>query len=124
MSELVADRSDNPQVEALATRIIAAQGPELDRMEQMAKAWDVELNAGGQSMDSMAGGAAKLEPLKGTEFDRAFLTEMTAHHSAALPMAQAEVDNGENPQGKALATEIIEVQTTEIAEMKQLLTQL
>lgn len=125
MSELVADRSDNPTVKALASRIVAAQGPEIAQMQKMAKAWKVELVAGHSSgthtgMD-MAG-ATELEPLKGAAFDRAFLTEMITHHEAALPMSQAELDKGENPQAKVLAQQIVATQTSEIAEMKQLLT--
>ncbi|MBC7374405.1 MAG: DUF305 domain-containing protein, partial [Frankiales bacterium] len=103
--------------------------PELNRMKQMATAWGVTLDAAGHSMGggssmSMGGGEATLMPLKGAAFDKAFLELMTAHHQRALPMAQAQLDKGENPQAKVLAQAIIKAQTAEIAEMKQLLAQL
>ncbi len=125
MSELAPDRSDNPAVTALAARIADAQEPEIAQMRSMAKAWGVDLGAGhsgGSHVGMDMTGATTLEPLKGPAFDRAFLTEMIAHHESALPMSQAELDKGSNPQAKALAQRIAETQTAEIAEMKQLLT--
>ena len=101
-------------------------------MEDMAEAWGVELAAngggghgghGGGGMDMDADTAA-LEPLSGAEFDREFLTRMIAHHEGALPMAEAEVADGENPQAQELARTIISTQEAEIAEMKGLLAQL
>ncbi len=125
MSELARDRSDNPAVTALATRIAGAQEPEIAQMRKMAKAWGVDLGAG-HSSGSHTGmdmtGATTLEPLKGPAFDRAFLTEMIAHHESALPMSKAVLDQGANPQAKVLAQQIVATQTAEIAEMKQLLT--
>lgn len=130
MAELVADRSDNAKVKDLGARILAEQQPELTRMAAMAKAWGATLEGGssmGSSMgsDHSMGGSmdddvAALTPLKGAAFDEEFLTRMLAHHGEALPMATAELDGGQNAQGKALAQAITDVQTKEIAEMKAL----
>lgn len=130
MAELADDRAENDDVKALAARIVDAQDPELERMKEMAEAWDVELAAdGGHSMGGGGGtemdaDAAMLEPLSGAEFDRKFLELMTAHHEGALPMAQAELDSGKNPQAKQLAQEILDTQTAEIEEMTTLVSQL
>jgi len=124
MAELAPTRAGSQQVKDLAARIATAQGPEMARMEAMAKAWGVELGAGGHgSGTEMGGDAAMLQTLSGADFDRQFLTMMTAHHEGALPMARTEVAGGSNPQAKALAQEIFDVQQAEIAEMKQLATQ-
>ncbi len=130
MAQLAPTRAENADVKALAERIVAAQDPELNRMKQMATAWGVTLDgsmsmgAGSNMPMDMGNDEATLMPLKGAAFDRAFLVSMTAHHEGALPMAQAQLDKGENPQAKVLAQAIIKAQTAEIAEMKQLLTQL
>lgn len=126
MAELAPTRAQNADVKQLAERIVAAQGPELKLMQEMAEAWDVELAAGGAMSGDMemGGDTDMLESLSGAEFDRAFLEMMTVHHEGALTMAQTELDKGENSQAKALAREIIESQTAEIEEMKQLLSQL
>lgn len=133
MAELASTRAADPAVKALATRIAGAQGPEMERMSDMARAWDAELG-GAHSGHSMSGGSsmsmdrerdtAALEPLSGTAFDREFLTRMIAHHEGALPMARAVVEAGENPQAERLAQDVLTSQAAEIAEMKQLLTQL
>ena len=133
MAQLAATRAENADVKALAERIVAEQDPELKRMQEMATAWGVQLDAAGAG-HSMGGGAtmsrgmggdqATLMPLKGVAFDRAFLTLMTAHHEGALPMAQAQLDDGQNPQASVLAQAIIKAQTGEIAVMRGLLAQL
>jgi uncharacterized protein (DUF305 family) len=126
MAELAPTRAQNADVKQLAERIVAAQGPELKLMQEMAETWDVELAAGGAMSGGMemGGDTDMLKSLSGAEFDRAFLEMMTVHHEGALTMAQTELDKGENSQAKALAREITESQTAEIEEMKQLLSQL
>ncbi len=132
MAELAADRAANPKVVDLAARIVAAQAPELAKMADMAKAWGVSLDGsagghGGAPATGHSGGGAEdddvaaLKPLSGAAFDREFLARMIKHHESALPMSQANLDKGQNPQAKALATAIIATQTAEIAEMKALL---
>lgn len=132
MAELAAGRSANPKVADLAARIVAAQAPELATMAEMAKAWGVSLaeatgGHGGAPAAGHSGGAAEdadvaaLKPLSGAAFDREFLLRMIKHHQSALPMAEANLDKGQNPQAKQLATAIVRTQTAEIAEMKALL---
>lgn len=130
MAELAPSRAENAQVKDLAERIAAAQGPEIELMQEMARTWDVELDMEksasmpGMDMGGMEDMAAELEPLEGAAFDKAFLEAMIPHHESALPMAQAELDAGVNPEAKKMAQDIVTSQTAEIAEMKQLLTSL
>lgn len=128
MAELAATRSASAEVKALADKIVAAQDPEIQTMQKMALAWGVDLEAGGGSMPGMDMGGmdsgedvAALEPLKGPEFDKEFLTRMVAHHTSAVDMANVELAGGENPQAKEMAQDIVTSQTAEIAEMKTLL---
>lgn len=131
MAELAATRAEDPKVKDLAQRILAAQQPELDTLAAMATAWEVTLtedggghgggHSGGGMGSEMDGDVAALTPLTGAAFDKEFLTRMIAHHEGALPMAQANLDGGQNPQAKELATAIVATQTTEIDEMKTLL---
>lgn len=128
MTDLAADRAENPKVKALAERISAAQDPEIALMKQMAQTWNVELSDG---MSMSAGGGpmtmmdmSALESKSGPAFDKAFLEEMIPHHENALPSSRTEIEQGANPEAKALAQNIIDSQTAEIAEMKQLLTEL
>jgi uncharacterized protein (DUF305 family) len=49
---------------------------------------------------------------------------MTVHHRGAVEMAETEIADGSNPDAVALAREIADSQTAEIAEMEALLAEL
>jgi uncharacterized protein (DUF305 family) len=65
-----------------------------------------------------------LEKATGEEAARLFLTGMIKHHRGAITMAEQELANGQNPEAKQLAQDIITAQKAEITTMNQLLTQL
>ncbi len=64
---------------------------------------------------------AKLETLKGTEFDTLWLQSMIGHHQGAIEMAKAELADGQNVDAKQLAQNIITAQQAEIDQMKKML---
>lgn len=71
------------------------------------------------TMDSaMIGMTASLEGKHGADFDHAFIDEMIVHHEGAVAMAEAALERAEREEVKALAREIIEAQTREIALMR------
>lgn len=135
MSELAATNTSNPEVQALATEIIAAQGPEIELMTEWLTSWGAEVPDPEASMDEnmeMAGGMMmsgmisdadfeKLRAARDAEFDRLYLELMIQHHEGAIEMAQQELDGGESPEAKALAQQIIDTQQAEITRMEQLL---
>lgn len=130
MAALVDGADASPDVTALAEQIAAAQGPEIDRMNDWLDAWDA-----GQMPGAMDGGGhddampamlshADLEALDqatGETFDRSWLTMMIAHHEGAIEMARAQIDHGENEGAVALAKDIVSSQSAEITTMKELL---
>lgn len=136
MSELAASRAASPDVKALATRIQAAQEPEITQMKRFLKDWGVKEESGGMGgMSGMGGGGVgghpgmlgedelgRLRAAKGQEFDRMFLQGMISHHRGAITAAEMEQAQGQAPNAKALAGEIIKAQRAEIAEMEKLLT--
>ena len=58
---------------------------------------------------------------KGAAFDRLWLEGMILHHDGALMMASHIDARGDDPRVQDLSAAIEKSQTTEIAEMKQLL---
>lgn len=68
---------------------------------------------GDDSEDSSDGGATAAQ-----ETDGAFIIEMTAHHEAAIEMAQIATERAEHPEVKQLAQSIITSQGSEIQEME------
>lgn len=132
MAGLAADRADDDDVRALAERIAEAQQPEIDLMRGWLDSWGEDqpedtgmsgMEHGGMEMDGLdqEGAMADLEELDGAALDARFLELMTAHHEGAVVMAQAEQEDGENAEAIRLAEAIVEDQTAEIAEMKELL---
>ena len=91
-------------------------------------AWGKSADAGMGGMDhDMGGGMATDADLK--QFDQAqdsdaekmYLEMMTKHHQGAIAMAQTETKTGKNTDAVALANQIVESQTSEIATMEELL---
>ena len=79
----------------------------------------------GGSMPGMMSDAdmAKLDTMKGAEFDKMWLDMMIKHHQGAVDMAKTELAKGSNADAKALAQKIIDGQQAEITEMQALLSQ-
>ena len=129
MAQDALQRASTPEVRALAERVVAAQQPEIDEMEGWLAAWgeDGGSHVGHDTagMSGMSeGDSAALEAATGTDYDRLFLEQMTAHHRDAVEMAQQEQAQGSAPEAVALAERIEADQTAEIAEMAGLLQQL
>ena len=124
MSSLAVSRALSPEVKALASKISAEQGPEIEQMRSWLKAANAATEMGHQmSMDGMLSDAEleRLTNASGEEFDRLFILGMIAHHEGAIEMAQMVVDS-KNPEARELGTTVIKIQTLEIAELKALLT--
>ncbi|PRB65457.1 MULTISPECIES: DUF305 domain-containing protein [unclassified Microbacterium] len=131
MSDIVLAASGiDPAVTELAERIKAAQGPEIEQLEGWLDEWDVSSDDRDASgMDHGDGMMSEddltaLRDAEGTAASRLFLEQMIMHHEGAVEMAQAQVDEGSDPEAVELAQTIIDAQTDEIQEMKDLLTAL
>ena len=72
----------------------------------------------GSSM-TMSAMTASLTGKTGDSFDRAFLSEMMAHHKGAISMARLALAHAKHQQVKDLAKNIISSQTKEVAEMQK-----
>ena len=139
MADLAVDRAESAEVKSLAEAISAAQGPEIETMTGLLRAWDAEVPEG-MSMEGMGGmggmdmgampGAMTPEMMdqlmagQGAAFDRMFLEMMTAHHNGAIEMARTEQTEGQNPQALELAATIETDQSGEVEEMRQILASL
>ncbi len=142
MAELVADRSERPELEELASTITETQAAEITTMKDMLAAAGAEPAAGGHgdshgddshgddshdgetakgdmAMEGMAGSAEldELRSLSGDAFDQKFLELMTAHHEGAVKAAEQVKAEGENPEVAALAEDIAAAQRAEIEQM-------
>ncbi|MFF2243457.1 DUF305 domain-containing protein [Arthrobacter sp. NPDC058130] len=116
------------RITALATKIKAAQAPEIEQMTQWLNSWNEPAQmAGGHGMgDGMMDDddLKKLDAAQGTDAAKLFLTGMIAHHGGAVMMAKAEISQGKNPDAISLSKAIVTSQEAEIQEMKTLLASL
>ena len=71
----------------------------------------------GMSMAMGTTGIDALKKLKAKEFDIAFLSQMIAHHEAAVTMAKQALTAAKKPETKQNAQMVIDAQTKEIAQM-------
>ncbi|GAA1424328.1 DUF305 domain-containing protein [Agrococcus citreus] len=129
MSDVVLAKGDiDPRVLDLAQRIKDAQGPEIEQMEAWLDDWGMghggmggmEHGDGMMSEDDMRA----LEDASGADASRLYLQQMIEHHEGAVEMAEDAVEDGQHPDVIALAQQMADAQTAEIAEMEQLLTEL
>jgi len=115
------------EVTDLATQIKAAQGPEITTMTGWLAGWGQNPSPSMGMDHGMGGGLmsqADMDALRDADGDdaaRLFLTGMITHHQGAIAMAKQELANGQNPDAKQLAQNIIDAQQAEIATMNTLL---
>ena len=80
---------------------------------EAARAYDTAMTAMHATM-----GRASADP------DESFMRMMIPHHEGAIAMAQQEIHNGQNPEAKQLAQDIVDAQQVEIITMNRLLDQI
>ncbi len=127
MATMALKNSSNPAILDLATRIQGAQDPEIDQMRGWLDNWgQEEMATAMEGMDHSAEGMMSdadltaLDATTGAEFDAMFVDMMILHHQGAIAMAKTVMNDGTDPQVRALAEAIISAQEGEIAEMQGL----
>ena len=124
MSDIILQKQDiDPKVTDLATRIKAAQAPEISTMTEWLKTWNEPepMASGGMSGTMSSDDMSKLQAAQGADAAKLFLTQMIAHHQGAVMMARTEEADGQNADAVTLSKEIITSQQAEIQEMQTLL---
>ncbi len=110
-------QAERPELQTLATAIIAAQKAEIAQMQQWRKTWypDLPVTPGmGMDMGSMMISTDTSKP-----FDLRFIEAMIPHHAGAIMMAKDAQQQTKRPEIRQLADAISSTQQTEIAQMQQ-----
>ena len=119
MAKLVEKDGKHAAVRLLATNIIAAQTKELADMKLWSANWGYAYSE--PDSGAVAAMTVNMRGLSGDELDQQFLSEMTAHHNDAIDMAVLSPTRANHEEIKALSVNVISSQSTEIFEMKQLM---
>ena len=137
MAELVADRTNRPELVDVAGRIDVSQADEIEFMQQWLRSRneatpDPTAHEAMHTSHTMAGMAslaqmAELAASKGTDFDRLFLTLMITHHDGAVTMVEELLEQPGSAYDSVLfefTNDITNDQTAEIERMSRLLASL
>ncbi|MGY2129050.1 DUF305 domain-containing protein [Blastococcus sp. SYSU DS0617] len=145
MANLVAERSDDPEVESLAVDISATQTNQAGRMQGWLALWGLSPTGGetmswmedaahtGHDMAATGSGAlmpgmateaelADLRSLSGNAFDVEFLRLMIRHHQGGFGMAQYAAEHADVDAVQNLAESIEASQSFEVDTMTDMLT--
>lgn len=131
MADLALTNAKSPQIVGLATKIKAAQKPEITKMRGWLKSWDAPM-ASSSTMPGMGMGSTSpgmmtesqmtdLSHAHGASFDTMWLQMMITHHQGAITDAKQVLKTTKNADVKKMAQAIITGQSAEITAMKQLL---
>ncbi|WP_406318494.1 DUF305 domain-containing protein [Streptosporangium sp. NBC_01639] len=125
MAILAPSRAHSATLKGLASRIKDAQGPEIQYMTTWLRQQGQRVpdhHADHAGMPGMAT-PAQLEALKaarGKDFDRLFLTLMTAHHQGAVTMSEQVLVGGSHIKIEELANDVSATQNAEIRRMQEM----
>lgn len=135
------DNTTNPSLKLLAFDIETSQDNQLGELQGWLDTWGLSRTSTLPQMSWMAGhdhlladglmpGMAtpaqmdQLETLHGNDLDMFFLQLMIHHHQGGLPMAQYAAEHAAEPYVRNLAAKMVQLQSSEVISMEQMLRQL
>jgi uncharacterized protein (DUF305 family) len=127
MAALAGERAADPRIRAMADRIRASQTPEIQVMRAWLAARRLSPDEAGHDHGTMRGmqppeALARLAAARGADFDRLFVTMMSAHHRGAVEMATTVLRSGQDLTIEELASSVAAEQAVEIDRMRELVT--
>jgi uncharacterized protein (DUF305 family) len=134
MAGILRDKSVSLEMETLATDIALTQQAQIGQMQGWLAVWGLPVTGAEPSMawmghptDGRMPGMATPEEVGALreappeEAEKRFLRLMIPHHQAAVPMAEAVLEETDRPEVSELASAIVASQKAEIEVMRDLL---
>jgi uncharacterized protein (DUF305 family) len=134
MAGILRGKSVRPQMETLATDIALTQQAQIGQMQGWLAVWGLPMTGAepamawmGHPTDGRMPGMATPEEIEALrkappeEAEKRFLRLMIPHHQAAVPMAEAVLEETDRPEVRQLAEAIVASQKGEIEVMRDLL---
>lgn len=124
LASLAETRAENPQLKALAKRVIDTHEPEIARLSVLIESWgqpapdDPNLEHVQRDGYLSPGDMAVLSALSGKDFDRQFASRLQRQREAGVRIADAETQHGRNPDARDLAATTSRSQQQEISELR------
>jgi uncharacterized protein (DUF305 family) len=117
-SEVLERGGTTEEVRELMSNIITAQTAEIESMKAWFEAWYGEAHEDTGEYEPMM---RELANLKGAELDKVFLEDMIMHHMGAIMMARSVQPYVEHNEMTELTQNIVNTQSAEISQMRQML---
>ncbi|HEV2744389.1 MAG TPA: DUF305 domain-containing protein, partial [Rubrobacter sp.] len=134
MAEIVRDKTESEEVRLMATDMALTQQGQIGRMQGWLGSWNLPATGAEPAMSwmghptegRMPGMASpeeieRLQKASPEEADKMFFRLMIPHHQAAVPMAEAVIEETDRPEVENLARAIAATQPGEVALMKEML---
>lgn len=121
------DRSDDPELVALAADISAVQKPEFELAKAFLAQWSFDSEESRVDPGAAYGPIEdptinRLATLRGPEFDMLWLQTMVEYHRETISRADAEIARGTNADAVMLAKQMREIQKVQLGLLEQMLT--
>jgi uncharacterized protein (DUF305 family) len=134
MAELVRDRTESEEIRIMATDVVLTQQAQIGMMQGWLDVWGLPATGtepamawmGHPTEGRMPGMASqeevnRLRHLPPEEADELFLRLLIEHHRAAIPMAEAVLEETDYPAVEELAGAIVSSQRAELETMQKML---
>jgi uncharacterized protein (DUF305 family) len=116
MARLAATQASRAELQEFAAGIITDQERQVALLKEWRGQWYAGRSDASGGMKRM--GTGELARLTGPAFDAKFLAMMIDHHQGGASMARSSLDRIQHAELKALAQQIADVQSQEIAKMQ------
>lgn len=134
MAEIVRDKTESDEVRLMAADMALTQQGQIGQMQGWLGAWGLPATGKQPAMSwmghptegRMPGMASpeqieRLQTASPAEADKMFFRLMIPHHQAAVPMAEAAIEQTDQPEVENLAGAVVATQKGEIQLMKNML---
>ena len=134
MAEIVRDKTESEEVRIMAADMALTQQGQIGRMQGWLEVWNLPATGAEPAMawmghpteGRMPGMASpeeieRLQNAPPEETDKMFFRLMIPHHQAAVPMAEAVIEETDRPEVENLARAIAATQPGEVELMKEML---
>ena len=133
LAMIIRDRTDDPDLQLLATDIALTQSQQIGGMQGYLESWGLPYSGSEESMAWMGHAGEPMPGLATTEqvqqlrdlpVDEAevlFLELMIRHHQGGVDMAEAILERSDQPQVELMADRVVVLQDSEIDTMNQML---
>lgn len=125
LGDTAAKKGDDSDVRRLGRAIESKQNREAGTLRRLVSRFRTKKAVPPTEMERRdAIDMTRLRVASGRAFDREWLNVISAHHSAAIQMAQIEVRGGRNQAARQLARQIVATQRRELGEFNRITTRL